>query len=330
MRRRDLLAGLLATGAASALRAAEPNKVYRMAACNAQFGMEGFSSYFWPPFFARLRQLGYTEGKNLIVDRYAAEGRAERFAEIARNMVQAKPDVIVLGLNHELASQVAKATSTIPIVALIGSVDAGLVHNISRPEGNVTGIIFDAGIEMQGKHLDLLRQAVPAASRVAYLSNRYDWEESWGHAVLEAGRRSGISIIGIPVEYTAGEPEYRRAFETMAQQSADALMVNGLAPNYVHEKLLAVLALKYRLPWICWSLEVVEKGQGLMAYAAEFPDYPGRLGDLVDQLFKGVKVADIPIPQPTKFILVINLKTAKALGLQIPPALVAQADEVIE
>jgi putative tryptophan/tyrosine transport system substrate-binding protein len=280
--------------------------------------------------FARLRQLGYTEGKNLIVDRYAAEGRAERFAEIARNMVQAKPDVIVLGLNHELASQVAKATSTIPTVALIGSVDAGLVHNISRPEGNVTGIIFDAGIEMQGKHLDLLRQAVPSASRVAYLFNRYDWEGAWGHAVLEAGRRSGISIIGIPVEYTAGEPEYRRAFETMAQQSADALEFNGLAPNFVYGQLITQLALKYRLPSICWDLTVVEKGQGLLAYGADFPDFPERLGDLVDQLFRGVKVADIPITQPTKFILAINLKTAKALRLEIPPALVAQADEVIE
>ena len=330
MRRREFLVGLLATATASAVRAAEPNKVYRMAAC-ANFGLDTFfTGTVWPSFFSRLQQLGYTEGKNLIVDRYAAEGRAERFAEIARNMVQAKPDVIVLGLNLRLASQVAGATSTIPIIAMMQSVDAGLVHNISRPEGNITGIAYDAGIEMQGKHLELLRQAVPSSSSVAYLSNRDDWEGAWGHAVLEAGRRSGISIIGITLEYSAGEPEYRRAFETMAQLSANALMVNGLSPNFIHRELIAELALKYRLPWICWWPDLVEKGQALMAYAPDYNTYPERLADLVDQVFKGVTVADIPIAQPTKFNLVVNLKTAKALGLEIPAGLIALADEVIE
>ena len=112
-----------------------------------------------------------------------------------------------MSFNHQLAVQVAKATSTIPIATFIGSADTGIVRNISRPEGNITGISFDAGIEMQGKHLDLLRQAVPAASRVAVLINRYDWEGAWGRAVLEAGRQSGISIIAVTVEDSAGEEE---------------------------------------------------------------------------------------------------------------------------
>jgi putative ABC transport system substrate-binding protein len=245
-------------------------------------------------------------------------------------MVQAKPDVIVLPLNHQLASQVAKATSTIPIATHIGSVDAGLVRNINRPEGNITGIIWDAGIEMQGKHLDLLRQAVPSASRVAYLSGRYDWDGAWGRAALEAGRRSGISIIGVPVEDTAGEKEYRQAFEAIAQKSADALMANGLFPNWVYRDLIAELALKYRLPSICWFPDLVEKGEAPIAYAADYPDFPERWADLVDQLLKGTKVADIPLSQPAKFILAINLKTAKELGMQISASLLASADKVIE
>jgi len=328
MRRRDLLAALLATTTVSALRAAEPNRVYRLALCPALD--DPMSNYVWSAFFGRLRQLGYSEGKNLIVDRYRVEVGADRYAEIARKVVDAKPDVIAIPLNHQLAAQVANVTSTIPIATHIGSVDSGLIRNINRPEGNITGILWDAGIEMQGKHLDLLRQAVPSASRVAYLSGRYDWEGAWGHAALEVGRQSGITIIGVPVEDTAGETEYRQAFETMAQQSANALMANGLFPNWVYRDLIAELALKYRLPSICWFPDLVEKGKAPLAYAADYPDFPERWADLVDQLLKGTKVADIPLSQPAKFILSINLKTAKALGMEIPALLLASADKVIE
>jgi putative tryptophan/tyrosine transport system substrate-binding protein len=301
-----------------------------LAACEGAELTHPLENWVWSTAFARLGQLGYTEGKNLMVERYAAKGRAEHYAEIAGNIVQTKPDVIVVSLNHQLLAQVAKATSKIPIVTAIGSADSGIVRNISRPEGNITGILLDAGIEMQGKHLDLLRQAVPAASRFAYLSDRYDWEGAWGRAVLEAGRQSGISIIGVTVEDSAGEEEYRRAFETMAQQSADALVVNGLFPNYLYRELIAELALKNRLPSICWSPDLVEKGQAPMAYAGYFPDFPERLADLMGQVLTGVRVADIPLAQPAKFVLAINLKTAKALGLEIPPTLTAQADRLIE
>lgn len=330
MRRRDFLAGLLATTAASELQAAEPSRVYRLALCDAADVTHPFENWVWSKVFARLAQLGFTEGKNLMVERYNANGRVEHYSEIARSCVQAKPDVILVSMNHQLASQVAKATSTIPIVTAIGSADSEIVRNISRPEANITGILFDAGIEMQGKHLDLLRQAVPSASRVAYLGNRYDWEKAWGRAVLKAGRQSGVSIIGVTVEDSAGEDEYRRAFETMAQQSADALVLNGLFPNYLHRELIAELALKHRLPSISWWPDLVEKGGLPMAYAAYFPDFPERFADLVGQVLNGVRIADIPLAQPTKFILAINLKTAKALGLEISPTLIAQADAVIE
>ena len=324
MRRRDLLAGLLATTAASALSAAEPDKVYRLAVCTP-FGLDHRSH-----LFSRLRQLGYAEGQNLIVDRYVAGLRPEYYAEIAREMVQQSPDAIALAVDNQLISEIAKETHTIPIIALIPSIDAGLVRNMSRPEGNITGVTLDAGIEMQGKLLDILRQAVPTASRIAYLSNRYDWEGAWGRAVLDASRRSGVSIIGIPVEHSAGEEDYRKAFETMVQDAADALIFNGLAPNAYYSKLIATLAFTNRLPSICWNLDVVRKGPGFLCYTPKFGGTTEKWADQIDQVLRGAKVSDIPIYQPTKFILAINLKTAKALALEIPTSLISIADEVIE
>ncbi|MGV7219776.1 ABC transporter substrate-binding protein [Bradyrhizobium sp. UFLA05-112] len=328
MRRRDLLAGLLATITATALRAAEPKRVYRLALC-WHFAVQPRGP-FASRMFDRLRQLGYIEGKNLVANTYFAENRPERYAEIARDVVQAKPDVIMTSWDNQFISQFAKETFTIPIAAMFPSFDAGLVRNMARPEGNITGVAMDAGIEMQGKHLDILRQAVPSASRIAYLSSRYDWEGAWGHAVVEAGRNSGISIIGVSMDHWAEEEDYRRAFETMAQQSADALMFNGLGGNWTYRNLIAELALKYRFPSIGWSPDVVENGPGLLSYAADLSDLPDRMAEQLNLVLKGTKIEDIPVYQPTKFILAINLKTAKTLGLEIPASLLASADEVIE
>ena len=328
MRRRDLLAGLLATTTASALCAAEPNKLYRLTLC------WHFATQARVPFsnrmFDRLRQLGYVEGKNLVTDVHFAEDRPEAYPAIVRDVVQAKPDVIMISWDNQFISQFEKETSTIPIVAMIPSFGAGVVRNMARPEGNITGVAMDAGIEMQGKHLDILRQAAPSASRIAYLSNRYDWERAWGHAVVEAGRNLGVSIIGIPMDHWAEEEDYHRAFGTIAEHSADALMFNGLGGNFTHRKLIAELALKYRLPSICWSPDIVENGPGLLSYVADSREVPDRLAEQVDRVLKGTKIADIPFYQPTKFILSINLKTAKALGLEIPASLIARADELIE
>ena len=327
MRRRDLLAGLLATTTATALQAAEQNKVHHLTVCS-QFGLDGFSRRPWTVLFDRLPQIGFVEGKNLIVDRYATESRPERYAEVARNIVQAKPDVIALDFDHRFILQVAKETTTIPIVAAFGDpVAAGIVKNMARPERNITGISLDAGIEMRGKHLEILRQAVPSVSRIAYLSNRAEWEGAWGQAVREAGQRMGVSIIGMPMERSAGEPEYRQAFEQMAQQSVQALMANGLPPNFQHRELILQLAVEYRLPSITWW---PDEGQAFLVYAPDYPHYFLRWADEVGQALNGVAPADIPIQQPTKLILSINLKTAKAIGLDVPSTLVLRADQVIE
>jgi putative ABC transport system substrate-binding protein len=323
MRRRDLLVGLVATAGAGRLRATEPAKVYRLA-----FGI--FKKSFLSAFLIdRLRDRGYIEGKNLIVDRYIIDDHADQ-TELVRTVSQSKPDVIAFALDHRLILELAKAAYPTPVVALLPSVAAGLIDNMARPEGNITGVTLDAGIEMQGKQLDILRQAVPSLSRVAYLSNVDDWNGAWGHAILDAGKASGISIIGAPVERSAGEPEYRKAFQTMVQQSAQGLVFNGLPPNFNNRVLIADLALEHKLPSICWSADVVENEHGLMSYAPDYSVVPDQWADMVDKVFKGAKVADIPVTQPTNFILAVNLHTAKSLGIQIPSALLAQADKVIE
>ena len=319
------------TSRSAAADAQQPGRVYRIAvaAGSSPVSQINETGPTFGPFFKELRRLGYIEGKNLVVLRFSAAGELN-FAELARKVVRAKPDVIAVGLLNRLISQIAKEAYPIPVVAAIPSVAAGPVHNIARPEGNITGVALDAGLEMQGKQLDFLRRAVPLISRVAYLSNRNDWEGAWGHAILEAGKASGISIIGIPLERSAGDYEYRKAFETMAQHSAEGLVYNGLPPNFANRALIAELASKYRLPSIGWALDVVEEGRGLLSYAPDYSVTMVQWADMIDKVFKGAKVADIPVTQPTKFILAINLKTAKSLGLHIPPALIVQADKVIE
>ena len=322
MRRRDLLVLLLGAAGAGQLRAAEPDKVYRLAFSVPHGGYMSF-------LIDRLKQRGYTEGKNLIIDRYGLEDNMD-YGDLARRVAQSKPDVVAFALDHRLIFEVAKAVYPTPVVAVLPSIASGLVHNMARPEGNITGVTLDAGIEMQGKQLDFLRQAVPSISRAAYLSNVDDWNGAWGHAILDAGKASEISIIRATVDRSAGEREYRKAFEAMVQQSAQGLVFNGLPPNFNNRALIADLALEYKLPSICWTIDIVEKGHGLMSYAPDYSLVPDQWADMIDKVFKGAKVADLPVTQPTTFILAVNLQTARSLGLQIPPALLAQTDKVIE
>ena len=270
MRRRHLLAGLLATVAVSAVRADDARKVHGIAVCTG-WDTTSLSNPRMLSFFEELRRLGYIEGINLIIDRYAADGKTTRYPQIVHDVLRSRPDVIVVGgVAHELIAQFGKATSSIPIVATMGDpIAAGIVANLARPGANITGIVLDAGIEMQGKHLELLKEAVPSASRVAYLSPRPQWEGAWGQEVVASGKRLAISIMGVPMEASADEAQYHRAFESMANQRADAVLVNGFGTNYIYQRLIAELALKYRLPSIHWTPEFVEAG-GLMVYA---PDY---------------------------------------------------------
>src|SRR5712691_7735293 len=282
----------------------------------------------WRAFFSELRRLGYVEGENLIIERYSAEGHHERYANLAREIVTSSPDLIVTGTNPVVIVFKA-ATSTIPIVAfMLDPLKAGLVTSLARPGGNLTGITLDAGIEIWGKRLQMLKEAIPSTAKAAFLGMRDGWEGSSGQVLRDAGGRSGISLVFmLPQKGTPSEIE--RVFAAMEQQRPDAVLVSGEGDLYAHRQLIAELAEKNRLPAMCPYRDYVEAG-GLMAYAVDLAELLRRMANDVHQILKGAKPGDIPIYQPTKFELLINLKTAKELGLTLPPALLTLAAEIIE
>ena len=282
----------------------------------------------WRAFFGELRRLGYIEGENLIIERYSAEGHHERYADLAREIVTRNPDLIVTGTNPVVTAFKA-ATSTIPVVAfMIDPLQARLVTSLGRPGGNLTGITLDAGIENWGKRLQILKEAIPSAVTVAFLGMREGWEGSSGQILQDIGAQMGISLafnfpqVGNPVEL-------ERIFAAMEQQRPDAVLVSGEGDLYAHRQLIAELAQKKRLPMMSPYRDYVEAG-ALMGYAVDLAELLRRMADDVHQILKGAKPGDNPIYQPTKFQLLINVKTAKALALTIPAALLARADQVFE
>ena len=282
----------------------------------------------WRAFFAELRRLGHIEGENLIIERYSAEGHHERYAALAREIVSRSPEVIVTGTNPVVMTFKA-ATSTIPIVAfMLDPLKAGLINSLSRPGDNLTGITLDPGIEIWGKRLEMLKEAIPSTAKAVVLGMREGWEGSSGQALREAGGRLGISLVlMLPQQGTPSELE--RVFAAIEQQRPDAVLVSGEGDLYAHRQLIAELAAKYRLPAMYPYRDYVEAG-GLIAYAVDLAELLRRMADDVHQILKGSKPGDIPIYQPTKLELLINLKTATALGLTLSPALLAHAAEVIE
>ena len=282
----------------------------------------------WRAFFGELRRLGYVEGENLIIERYSAEGHHERYADLAREIVTRNPDLIVTGTNPVVIAFMA-ATSTIPVVAfMLDPLKAGLVTSLARPGGNLTGITLDAGIEIWGKRLQMLKEAIPSTTKAAFLGMRDGWEGSSGQVLREVSGRLGISLVFmLPQEGTPSE--IGRVFAAIQQQRPDAVLVSGEGDLYANRQLIAELAEKNRLPAMFPYRDYVEAG-GLMAYAVDLAELLRRMADDVHQILKGAKPGDIPIYQATKFELLINLKTAKALGLTLPPALLTLAAEIIE
>jgi putative tryptophan/tyrosine transport system substrate-binding protein len=282
----------------------------------------------WRAFFGELRRLGYVEGENLIIERYSAEGHHERYADFAREIATRNPDVIVTGTNPVVIAFKA-ATSTIPIVAfMLDPLKAGLVTSLGRPGGNLTGITLDAGIEIWGKRLEMLKEAIPSITKAAFLGMREGWEGSSEQVLRDAGGALGISLVFmLPQKGTPSEIEH--VFAAMEQQRPDAVLVSGEGDLYAHRQLIAELAEKHRLPVMCPYRDYVEAG-ALMAYAVDLAELLRRMADDVHQILKGAKAGDIPIYQPIKFELLINLKTVKALGLTLPHGVLARAAEIIE
>lgn len=329
MKRRDFTVCLLIAAAAGPAWAQPPAK-RRLAILHPAIPATLITEdSFWRGFFADLHRSGYVEGENLIVDRYSAEGHHERYADLAREIVTSRPDVIVTVSTKAVKSPTV-ATRTIPIVAnmLEDPVKAGLVISLARPGINVTGVSRDAGVEIWGKRLQILKEAIPSASTVAFLGFRELWEGPAGQVLRDAGGKLGISLIGMLLN--EGTPsEIERVFAAIARQRPDAVLVSGEGDQYAHRQLIVELAEKSRVPVLYATGDYVERG-GLMGYVADDAEARRRLVDDVNQIFSGAKSDDIPIYQTTKFDFDVNLKTANALRLTIPPTLLASANEVIE
>ena len=278
-------------------------------------------------FVAELRRLGHVEGQNLVMERWTAAGRIDHFADLARDVAQSRPDVIVAPSDQLLMR--LKVEATTPIVGVTADpVAVGLASSLSRPGGNVTGFTVGPD-EVLTKHLQLLRDVVPGASRIAFLLSQAGWDGRNGRVMREAAARGAVTLIGAALRDPIQEPEYQRVFGVMIRERVEALIVNDHPANYVHRRLIADLAAQARLPAIAALLDFPGAG-GLMAYAADTLAIFRSLAQYADRILRGAKPADLPFQEPTKYDLIVNVKTARALGVTIPPALLARADHVIE
>jgi len=279
-------------------------------------------------FRQALRELRWIEGQNVVIDYRFAEGRLDRLPDLAAELVRLKVDVIV-SLGTQGVTAARNATDTIPIV-MIGVRDPiaiGLVASLAHPGGNVTGVSGYAGLEIVAKQLELLKETVPEIRRVAVLSNPTNAYHQL--AIKELNVAAGSLGVQLQLLEARGPNEFDGAFAAMAKERAGALLVLSDIMFNGHGTRLADLAASRRLPTANAVRESVEAG-GLMSYGPSFLDSYRRSAAYVDKILKGDKPADLPVEQPTKFELVINLKTAKAIGVTVPPTLLARADEVIE
>jgi ABC-type uncharacterized transport system substrate-binding protein len=324
--RRTFLAGTGAVFLASPLAAeAQSGRIPRI--CFLTFDPGTPQSTIFTPFFQGLRDLGYVDGRNIAIDYLSADGRGERFPTLAADCVRLKADVIVV--TSTPGAQAAKnATHTIPIVlhALSDPVATGLVASLARPGGNVTGVTsMSSGLA--AKRLELLKEAVPRISRVLVLSDLIEAIAPSQVKELETAARSlGLKLL---VQDIRTADDLPAAFEAGARERVEGFLATSESVFVVQRKRVVELAAQHRLPGMYPYRLVVDAG-GLMAYDSYTSELQTRVAIYVNKILKGTKPADLPIEQPTKFELVINLKTAKALGLTIPPSLLGRADEVIQ
>ena len=334
MQRRDfitLLGG--AAGWPLVARAQQPAKMKRIAFVHPSIDVVELSITSEYPgyraFFKELNRLGYIEGQNLVVERYSGEGRTDHYAELARDVARTSPDVILVTSNV-LAVIFKAATATIPLVTVTSNpVAFGLVPSLARPGGNITGVSTDGGSDIWGKRLGLLLEAIPKPSNVKWLGTRGSWELPEYDQMREAARHLGISVTGALLDGTIDDAQYRHVFAAMEQDRVDAVIVSPESAVVPHRQLIVELAAKSRIPAIYTQRYFVGPG-GLMTYSADLAELYRQAADQVDKILGGANPGDIPIYQATRYEFIINLKTAKALGLELPATLIGRADEVIE
>ena len=309
---------------ALAAQAQTTGKVYRIGYLAADSGALRFVG----AFREGLRELGWVEGRNIVIEYRFAEGQYDRLAALAAEMVRLRVDLIAAGPTAP-AVAAKNATRTIPIVMLGAAepVELGLIESLARPGGNVTGLSWSVDAEIIAKGLELLKETVPRVHLVAVLWN----PANPSHAIAMRNVKAAAGSLKVPLQLLeAREPnQFDSVFATMAKSRVDALLVVADGTFVRHRTRLAELAAKNRLPSLHGLREHVEAGD-LMSYGPDLIVTRRRAASFVDRILKGAKPADLPVEQPTKYELVINLKTAKALGLTIPPSLLLRADQVIE
>jgi len=279
--------------------------------------------------FQELRRRGYVEGQNLTVERRSAEQRPERIPELVQEVLAFKPDLIFTTSGRVL-QHIKAATTTVPAVGSTSDpVGDGLAASLARPGGNITGVSIGTAGELVGKRLELLRELIPGATKVAFLTPRHGWESLFGAAAKEAAAKLGFSLLGPPLDSPIGEAEYRRVVAAMAEQRPDALLVSDYGENMRHRQLIAELARVHRLPAV-YPLQHYAAVGGMVTYGPDDHDLDLRLAAIVDAILQGGNPGDIPFYQPTRYQLIINLRSTRDIGLDIPSALLTAADEVIE
>jgi putative ABC transport system substrate-binding protein len=275
-----------------------------------------------------LQEHGYVPGTNLVLEIRYAEGRLERLADLAAELVRLRIDVF-LAFSERGTIAAQQATTAVPIVMVLGvdPVRQGLINTMARPGRNVTGLTVDPGPGIIAKRLQLLREIVPGPRTIALLTEPVLGGETQRFQPLEeAVRASGVSLLKLEVR---GPEDFGSAFAAIRHARAGAMLVSGASMLYFSRREITALALKHKVPAI-YPLRAYAEAGGLVSYGVHLPDLYRRAGGYVGRILKGAKPADLPVEQPTKFELVLNLKTAKALGLTIPPSLLQRADQVIE
>lgn len=339
MRRREVI-GLLGGAAAAALAmplsavAQSSRKTYRVAIFTTMPPDSDFTGLVpatpaYTAFIQGMSDLGYVVRQNLMLEHWPQQTGPGRYGEIGADLIRRRFDLIVT-IDNEMVLELMRLKTEIPIVMASSSnpVQAGIVASLARPGGNITGFTSEVGPELEAKKLQLLKEAVHSATVVSYLGLKSDWESLDGESIRAAASRMGVTLVHAETSLSSFS-SYFDALALIARERPHALFVARSPASYVNRKIIADFAAEHRLPAMYPYREFVEAG-GLMSYGASLPDLFRRAAGHVDRIFKGAKPADLSVEQPTRFEMVLNMKTARALGLTITPQLLAQTDEMIE
>lgn len=330
MIRRDFLIGAIALASVVGRAAAQQPKK-RIALVSASLTIEAGKRDPLARFFeAELKRAGLIEGENVVIDRYSAEGHVDRHEAIAREVVGTNPDLIVTG-GTPMTLKLKAATSTIPIVTMTGDpIRFGVVSSLARPGGNITGVSVDAGVDVWGKRLELLSEAVPGLKRVAFVSTPAGWKGPGGRATEAAATTLGLSLTSVLLNNPFTEDEYRRVLGSVKRDQFDGVLMSDENEHISHRVLIAQLVQQNRLPALYNFRDQAEAG-GLMSYSYDIKAALRRnVQQIADIILHGTNPAEMPYFLEKSFELTINLKSAKELGIEVPAKLVAGAANVIE